>query len=96
MQELIKLQDQDNIIGKFDNGESMLLKVGRYGPYLELLDSKKRKSIPKSIGIENVTEKIAKDLLSLPKNLGSYLTITTGIDIQLWPMELVCVMNGQQ
>ena len=70
VQELIKLQDQDNVIGKFDNGESILLKVGRYGPYLELLDSKKRKSIPKSIGVENVTEKIANDLLSLPKNLG--------------------------
>ena len=70
VKDLIALQDQDNIIGKSDNGESILLKVGRYGPYLELSDSKTRKSIPKSIGVDNVTEKIANDLLDLPKNLG--------------------------
>ena len=70
VKDLIALQDQDNIIGKSDNGESILLKVGRYGPYLELSDSKTRKSIPKSIGVDNVTEKIANELLKLPKNLG--------------------------
>ena len=46
--------------------------MGRYGPYIELEVSKKRKSIPKSIGIENVTEQIANDLLALPKKLGTH------------------------
>ena len=36
-------QKEDNIIGTFNGGENILLKVGRYGPYVELQESKKRK-----------------------------------------------------
>ena len=72
MHDLIEFQEKDNVIGKNAEGENILLKVGRYGPYIELESSKIRKSIPKSIGIENVTEEIANDLLGLPKNLGQH------------------------
>ena len=69
---LDSMQKEDNVIGKFSNGENILLKVGRYGPYVELESSKKRKSVLKSIGVENLTEAIAIDLLSMPKKLGEH------------------------
>ena len=67
---LSSMQKEDNIIGKFNDGENILLKVGRYGPYVELQESKKRASIPKGTSPEDITEKMASDLLSLPKTLG--------------------------
>jgi len=79
LNELDSMQKEDNVIGKFTNGENILLKIGRYGPYVELESSKKRKSILKSIGVENLTEKIAIDLLSMPKKLGEHPD--TGDDI---------------
>ena len=79
LDELNSMQKEDNVIGKFTNGENILLKIGRYGPYVELESSKKRKSILKSIGVENLTEKIAIDLLSMPKKLGEHPD--TGDDI---------------
>ena len=69
---LDSMQQEDNVIGKFTNGENILLKVGRYGPYVELESSKKRKSVLKSIGVENLTEALAIDLLSMPKKLGEH------------------------
>ena len=74
-----KMQKEDNIIGKFNNEENILLKVGRYGPYVELQDSKKRASIPKGTPSEDIDEKMASDLLSLPKKLGTHPE--TGEDI---------------
>ena len=79
LDELDSMQKEDNIIGVHTNGENILLKIGRYGPHVELEESKKRKSILKSIGVENVTQEIAIDLLSLPKKLGSHPE--TGEDI---------------
>ena len=72
LDELDSMQKEDNVIGKFTNGENILLKVGRYGPYVELESSKKRKSVLKSIGVENLTETLAIDLLSMPKKLGEH------------------------
>jgi DNA topoisomerase-1 len=72
LDELDSMQKEDNVIGKFTNGENILLKVGRYGPYVELESSKKRKSVLKSIGVENLTEALAIDLLSMPKKLGEH------------------------
>jgi DNA topoisomerase-1 len=72
LDELDNMQKEDNIIGVHTNGENILLKIGRYGPYVELEKSKKRKSVLKSIGVENITQEIAIDLLSLPKKLGSH------------------------
>ena len=76
---LSSMQKEDNIIGTFNGGENILLKVGRYGPYVELQESKKRASIPKGTANEDVTEKMASDLLSLPKTLGKHPD--TGEDI---------------
>ena len=73
------MQKEDNIIGTFNGGENILLKVGRYGPYVELQESKKRASIPKGTANEDITEKMASDLLSLPKTLGNHPD--TGEDI---------------
>lgn len=76
---LSTMQKEDNIIGTFNGGENILLKVGRYGPYVELQESKKRASIPKGTSTEDVTEALASDLLSLPKTLGKHPD--TGEDI---------------
>ena len=76
---LSTMQKEDNIIGTFNNGENILLKVGRYGPYVELQESKKRASIPKGTSSEDITEAMASDLLSLPKTLGTHPD--TGEDI---------------
>lgn len=70
LDDLDSMQKEDNVIGVHTNGENILLKIGRYGPYVELEESKKRKSVLKSIGVENVTQEIAIELLSLPKKLG--------------------------
>ena len=79
LDELDSMQKEDNVIGKFTNGENILLKIGRYGPYVELESSKKRKSVLKSIGVENLTEALAIDLLNMPKKLGEHPE--TGDDI---------------
>ena len=72
LDDLDSMQKEDNVIGVHTNGENILLKIGRYGPYVELEKSKKRKSVLKSIGVENLTQDIAIELLSLPKKLGAH------------------------
>jgi len=57
--------------------ENILLQSGRYGPYLELenieIDGKpKRTSIPKNINIDNLDEKTAIQLISLPRLIGNH------------------------
>ncbi len=79
IEKLSSMQKEDNIIGTFNNGEKILLKVGRYGPYVELQESKKRASIPKGTSNEDVTETMASELLSLPRTLGKHPE--TGDDI---------------
>ena len=53
------------------------MQSGRYGPYLELenieIDGKpKRTSIPKNINIDNLDEKTAIQLISLPRLIGNH------------------------
>ena len=55
-----------------DTGQNILLKVGPYGPYVQLGDSKTRKSIPKNVELENVNIEYALSLLSLPSNIGEH------------------------
>src|SRR4051794_39991312 len=50
--------------GPVELGDGILLKSGRFGPYLERGD--KRVSIPKDIPVEDVNTEVAERLLSLP------------------------------
>ncbi len=61
---------EDNVVGTTDGGEKILLKSGKYGPYLETDNEKKRQSIPKMYRDILMTEELAKDLIDLPKLLG--------------------------
>ena len=53
-------------------GETILLKKGRFGPYLQL--GKKMKSLPPGISEDNLTDKIAADIISLPSEIGKDTT----------------------
>lgn len=57
--------------------QNIILQSGRYGPYLELenieIDGKpKRASIPKNINIDDLSEKTAIQLISLPRIIGNH------------------------
>jgi DNA topoisomerase-1 len=54
------------------SGQSIYLKEGPYGPYVQLGDSKTRKSLPKGTEKENVDLDLAIQLLSLPRLLGMH------------------------
>jgi len=53
-----------------DSGEPVLLKDGRFGPYVQCGD--KMKSLLPGMTLEEVTSKIALDLIALPKDLGKH------------------------
>ena len=61
-----------------DSGKPVLLLVGRYGPYVQLGELEeggpkpKRASLPKGMGVEDVTLEVALGLLSLPRTLGMH------------------------
>lgn len=52
--------------------DRILLKTGRYGPYLELEKEKKRASIPSFLSSEKLSLREATWLLELPKTLGNH------------------------
>jgi DNA topoisomerase-1 len=58
--------------GPAELGDGILLKTGRFGPYVERGEGKhaKRASIPKDIPLEDVTTEVAERLLSLPREIG--------------------------
>ena len=56
--------------GPTDLGDGILLKTGRFGPYVERGD--KRASIPKDVPLEDVTTQVAERLLSLPREIGTH------------------------
>jgi DNA topoisomerase I len=56
--------------GPQDLGDGILLKTGRFGPYVER--GEKRSSIPKDIPVEDVTAEVAERLLSLPREIGAH------------------------
>jgi DNA topoisomerase-1 len=62
--------DQAESDGPTDLGDGILLKKGRFGPYVER--SEKRASIPKDVPVEDVTAEVAERLLSLPRDIGSH------------------------
>ena len=53
-----------------DSGEPVLLKEGRFGPYVQCGD--KMKSLLPGMTLEEVTSEIALDLIALPKDLGKH------------------------
>ena len=61
-----------------ETGEPIYLKIGTYGPYLQLGDKTeenpkpKQTSLPKGVTPENVTLDMAVGLLSLPRTLGAH------------------------
>ena len=72
----LDLQGSDKVLGETSDGKKILVKTGRYGPYLEIenQDQKKpkRASIPKHYSVEELSLEKALQLISLPKNLGDH------------------------
>ncbi|HWC57214.1 MAG TPA: DNA topoisomerase, partial [Sphingomicrobium sp.] len=62
--------DQAQSEGPQDLGNDILLKTGRFGPYVERDD--KRASIPKDVPVDDVTTEVAERLLSLPREIGAH------------------------
>ena len=62
--------EQASSEGPTELGDGILLKSGRFGPYVEQGD--KRASIPKDIAPEELTAEIAQRLLSLPREIGAH------------------------
>jgi DNA topoisomerase-1 len=56
--------------GPTDLGDGIMLKSGRFGPYVERGD--KRASIPKDVPVEDVTAEVAERFLSLPREIGAH------------------------
>ena len=56
--------------GPTELGDGVMLKSGRFGPYVERGD--KRASIPKDLPLEDVTTEVAERLLSLPREIGPH------------------------
>jgi DNA topoisomerase-1 len=56
--------------GPTELGDGIVLKSGRFGPYVERGD--KRASIPKDVPLEDVTAQVAERLLSLPREIGPH------------------------
>jgi len=56
--------------GPQDLGDGILLKSGRFGPYVERGD--KRASIPKDVPLADVDREAAERLLSLPREIGAH------------------------
>jgi DNA topoisomerase-1 len=62
--------DQAQSDGPTELGDGILLKSGRFGPYVER--GEKRASIPKDVPLEDVTAEVAERLLSLPREIGPH------------------------
>lgn len=70
---LKKDASQSEMIGvDEESGNTIYMKEGPYGPYVQLGDSKTRKSLPRGIEKENVDLEMAIKLLSMPRLLGSH------------------------
>jgi len=62
--------DQAQSEGPQDLGDGIMLKTGRFGPYVER--GEKRASIPKDVPVADVDAHVAERLLSLPREIGPH------------------------
>lgn len=74
---LISAEKGPEPIGSHSSGQSMYLKVGRFGPYVQLGESDgetkpKMSSLLPGMSLEEVTPEIAEKLLSMPRELGKH------------------------
>ncbi|MEA5616925.1 type I DNA topoisomerase [Cronbergia sp. UHCC 0137] len=73
-----KLTGPDQVGRHPETGEPIYLKIGTYGPYVQLGDKTeenpkpKQSSLPKGVTSENVTLDMAVGLLALPRTLGTH------------------------
>ena len=66
-----KVTQEDKNLGiDSETGESVLMKKGPYGHYVQLGETARRKGIPKSISLNDVNLVYALQLLSLPRKVG--------------------------
>jgi DNA topoisomerase-1 len=63
-----------------ESRETVLMKIGPYGPYVQLGDTKTRKAIPKGTDLKEVDLDLGLKLLALPRTLGKYPD--TGEDVK--------------
>ena len=63
-----------------ESGETVLMKIGPYGPYVQLGDTKTRKAIPKGTDLAEVELDLGLKLLALPRTLGKHPD--TGEDVK--------------
>ena len=89
LEELINRERQgDQPVGTSEDGQTILLKNGPYGPYLQLGEPEgderpKRVSLPPNVQMGDVDEALARQLINLPRTVGNHpttdKTITAGI-----------------
>ena len=63
-----------------ESRETVLMKIGPYGPYVQLGDTKTRKAIPKGTDLAEVDLDLGLKLLALPRTLGKHPD--TGEDVK--------------
>ncbi len=74
-----------------ETGETIYLKMGTYGPYLQLGEATKEKkkpkrvTLPKGLKTEDLTLAIAVSLLSLPRLLGTHPETSASVKAALGP-----------
>ncbi len=70
---LAKEASQTQLLGvDNESGQSIYLKEGPYGPYVQLGDSKTRKSLQRGTEKDDVDLELASKLLSMPRLLGTH------------------------
>ena len=70
-------EDNDRLLGRDPEGAEVRLKIGRFGPYVQLGeaegdDKPKRCSLPKTLAPADATLETALNLLALPREIGPH------------------------
>ena len=77
LEKLLKIlkteKQRDMALGKHPKtNQKIFVKIGRFGPYLELEGAEKKSSIPRFLSPDKITIDQAVQLLELPKTLGTH------------------------